>query len=483
MLEKFIINENFTIKSGMQKINSNGKKLIFVSNYKGSIIGVLTDGDIRRAILKKINLKNKIGKIVNKKFRKIYSHEDREKGINLLFKNRNKELGAIPVLNNKGKLIDVITKEKLYNIPIFSPSFTKNELKNLTECITTKWISSAGKFVKDFEEKFSNLHKSKYALAVSSGTTALHLALLSIGINKNDEVLVPDITFAATINSVLYTGAKPVIVDIHKKKWTIDIKDLKKKITKKTKAIIGVHLFGNPFDIDALNKICKKNRIFLIEDCAEAIGSKYQKNRVGDFSICSTFSFYGNKTITTGEGGMLLTNNKKIYQQARSLRDHGMSITKRYYHEMVGYNYRLSNLQAAVGVAQINNLEKIVNLKRKIFKYYKLNLKKYKFIVFQENEDFSVNSYWAVGIYINLKDINIEKLALFLKNSGIEVRTFFYPLSSQKIYKKYFKYIGNNKKPTSVDIFSKSLMLPSYPDLNKKEIKYICDKIIQALKK
>ena len=477
MLNKFIIQKNKSIKDAMIKIEKNGLGTLFVLNNK-KLIGVVTDGDIRRVIISGKKIDEKIDKVMNKNFIKIKDNFSRNKILSIISKYGHK-VRIYPILNKSGNLIDISTKERLTIIPVYSPYLQGNEARYLSECISTNWISSRGGYVNKFENHFSLLHNGRKSLAISSGTAGLHLAIKSLGIKESDEVIIPNFTFAAVINSILYERAKPVIVDVDKKKWTIDINEIKKNITKKTKAIIAVHLYGNPCDLDNLKKICKKNKIFLIEDCAEAIGSKYKNKLVGTFGDCAIFSFFANKTISTGEGGMIIFKEKKYFNRAKMLRDHGMQDTKKYYHNEVGFNYRMTNLQAAIGVAQLEKFNEIIKKKINVFQNYHNYLKKDLSIKFQKNEKFSINTYWAVGLIINSKKFFYKKIERFFRNKGIEVRNFFYPLNSQKIYRKF-----STKQKYNTDQFVvKGITLPTFPSIKKDEISFIAKTLLNYLKK
>jgi perosamine synthetase len=239
------------------------------------------------------------------------------------------------------------------------------------DCLKTGWISSIGKYVSLFEKKFSQYVKSKNAVAVSSGTTALHLAIVALGIEKGDEVIIPSFTFVAPLNAILYSGATPVLVDINKDNLCIDESKLLKAITKKTKAIIIVHIYGFPLNMKNIKKIAKKYNLLIIEDCAEALGSKIYNKHVGTFGDAGTFSFFGNKTVSTGEGGMIIFKESKNAQKAISLRGHAMSLKEKYWHDDIGYNYRLTNIQAAIGLAQMERIKLFVNKKIWIAKIYR----------------------------------------------------------------------------------------------------------------
>ncbi|CAM9913568.1 unnamed protein product, partial [Chrysoparadoxa australica] len=307
-------------------------------------------------------------------------------------------------------------------IPIMKPSLSGNELEYVTDCVKSEWISSQGKYVTKFEQLTSEYINADYVLAVSNGTVALHLALVSFGIGKGDEVIVPDMTFAASVNAVLHANATPVLVDVDRSTFNISVEAIRAAITKNTKAIMPVHLYGNPCDMDEINKIAKEHNLIVIEDAAEAFGSIYKGEKVGALSDASIFSFYGNKTITTGEGGILVFKDKDVYEKAAVLRDHGMQKDNRYWHNYVGYNYRMTNLQAAIGVAQMERIEQIIEGKIKIANQYKKGLSNIEEIsipvVDSEN---SVNTYW---LFTFLLDNKIERADFieYLRIKNIETR-------------------------------------------------------------
>ncbi|MBC7334373.1 MAG: DegT/DnrJ/EryC1/StrS aminotransferase family protein, partial [Actinobacteria bacterium] len=259
-------------------------------------------------------------------------------------------------------------------IPVLEPSIGKEEIRSVLKAVKSGWVSSKGEFIEKFEKKFADYHRVKEAVSTSNGTTALHLALKSLGIEKNDEVIVPVLTFAATANAVIYCNAKPVFVDIHPKYWCIDPQKIEEKITEKTRAIIPVHLYGHPCDMDWITDIAEDHGLYVVEDAAESHGAEYKGKKVGTFGDIACFSFYGNKIITTGEGGMCITNNEELAKEMRILRDHGMRPDKKYWHDKIGFNYRMTNLQAALGIVQLKKLDKFINKKRKIAKIYRKNL-------------------------------------------------------------------------------------------------------------
>ena len=470
ILKYMTVSPSSTIKNAMININKNKSGIIFITKKK-IILGVVTDGDIRRHLINNKKLDSKINILMNKKFVSIKSFETRENIFKITEKFKHK-IRVFPIVNKNNELVDFIFDNQIHKIPIYKPSLLGNEKNYLLNCISKNWISSGGYYVLEFEKKFSKIFSKRKSLAVTSGTTALHLALVSLGIGEGDEVIVPNLTFAAVINSVLYTKAKPIIVDIDKDKWTIDCSEIEKNISKKTKAIIPVHIFGNPCEMHKITKIAKKHNIFVVEDCAEAIGSKYKNKNVGTFGDCSIFSFFGNKTITTGEGGMILFKKNKYYKIAKKLRDHGMSKNKKYYHEEIGFNYRMTNMQAAIGLAQLERFKKIIRKKINIAKEYRKNLNNIKILSFQKDEKNCLNSYWAVALLIK-KNLNFNSLKEKFNNAGIEIRNFFYPLNKQTIYKKFAK----KKNYLTDDFYKRGILLPTYPNLDNSNIKYICENL------
>ena len=361
-------------------------------------------------------------------------------------------------------------------IPVCEPSIGKDELKNVTNCIETNWISSIGKYIKEFEEKFSKYCNAKHGITTNSGTTALHLALISLDIGGGDEVILPTLTMVATADAVVYTGAKPVFVDSEPKTWNIDVKKIEEKINDKTKAIIPVHIYGHPVDMDAILEIAKKYNLYVIEDAAEAHGAEYKGKKVGCLGDIGCFSFYANKIITTGEGGMIVTNDDEIAEKARLLKDLAHSKEKRFLHNFIGFNYRMTNLQAAVGVAQLEKIEKFVRMRRNNAMLYNSLLGNIKGITLPVEEEWAKNVYWMYSILIE-DDFGIDRdeLRIQLKKNGIETRTFFIPMHQQPIFKKMGLSEGNC--PVADELSRKGLYLPSSSSLTEKDIRFVCQNI------
>lgn len=358
-------------------------------------------------------------------------------------------------------------------IPISKPYNLKSAGKEIQKIINKDWISSAGQNVIKFENLFAKFVGSKYAISMCNGTVAL-ISSLSFVVKKNEFVALPALTFGACANAILSVGAKPVFIDTEKDKWLISYEDLKTKYKKTPfKALINVHLNGYATeDIVKIKKFCKKNKIFLVEDCAEAFGTKINKKHVGIFGDIGTFSLFANKTITTGEGGMCITNNFKIAKKIRILRDHGMSPKKKYWHIIKGYNHRMTNLQATIGISQIKQTKKIFKLREKIYNQYIDNLKFENFFDYIKYSKNMEPVMWYFPFTINKKFKSKKKgLLSFLKKNHIETRNFFYPLDQMKVFSKKKTCIN------SEDISNRSFYLPLYPDLELKNVNFICNKI------
>ena len=375
-LKNLLVNEDETLKSALNKINISGLKACFLIK-KDRLINVISDGDIRRSLLNNLKLTDKVKKVKLTKF--VYVKENYDF---LDLQNKISKYKIVPILNRNGKVIDYANETRFRQIPQSEPSLNGNELKYLSDCIKSGWISSQGKYVNIFEKKFSEFVKNRYCLSTCNGTTALQLAIATLKLKPGDEIIVPDYTFVSPINSIIHSNCKPILADIDPDTLCISYDSVKKIITKKTKAIIIVHLYGNSPDLKKIVKFCKKKKISIIEDCAEAFGTKYNNKHVGNFGDFGTFSFFGNKTISTGEGGMVIFKNKQKYDLAKKLRDHGMRPDKKYWHDQVGFNFRLTNMQAAVGCAQLESAKLFINKKIYINKKYRSKLNKLNYLVF-----------------------------------------------------------------------------------------------------
>lgn len=357
-----------------------------------------------------------------------------------------------------------------YKIPVYRPHLGGNEKKYVDECLDTDWISSKGKYINLFEDKFCDYIGVKYATAVSNGTTALHLALETLGIKHGDEVIVPTFTYIASVSTIVYTGATPVFVDSDESDWQMSIDDLKNKITPKTKAIVVVHLYGQPNKMDEIMAIAREYGLFVIEDCAESFGSTYKGKHTGTFGDIAAFSFYGNKTITTGEGGMLVTNDYYLYNKAYHLKMHGVSSVRYYWHDVIGYNYRMTNICAAIGLAQIERADDIIVKKKSIAKKYNELLQGLP-VTFQPDREDSTNAFWMYTILVDTVKTR-DTLMEYLSSKLIETRPTFYPVHTMPMFSNQYK-----KFNVAEDISIRGINLPSYPEISDEDLKYVCDSI------
>lgn len=362
-------------------------------------------------------------------------------------------------------------------IPVCEPFLNGRELEYVTDCIKTNWISSQGKYIEEFENKFANYCRCKYGITTTNGTTALHLALVSLGIGKGDEVIIPTFTMVATAFAVAYTGAKPVLVDADEETWNIDVNKIEEKISPATKAILPVHIYGHPCEMDEIMDIAKNHDLYVIEDAAEAHGSEYKGEKVGGFGKINCFSFYANKIITTGEGGMVVTNDFTIAERARRMKDLAHSKNKRFLHTDLAYNYRMTNLQAALGLAQLEKIEDYVNFRRSHAYLYNNLLQNIRGIRLPPEKKYVKNVYWMYGILINNEfGINRDELAQKLKSKGIETRDFFIPVHQQPAFLKMGLF--KDELYPVADLLCKSgLYLPSGSGLTEDQINQVCDSV------
>ena len=363
-------------------------------------------------------------------------------------------------------------------IPVAVPDLSGNEKKYVMDCIDTSWISSNGAYINRFEAAFAEYTGAKHAISCCNGTVVLHLALLAFGIGAGDEVIVPSFTYIATANAVRYCNAIPVLADCLEDTWNIDPKDIERKITSRTKAIIPVHLYGNPCDMNAIMSIAKEHNLYVLEDAAECHGAKYNGKMTGTIGDIGTFSFFGNKIITTGEGGMITTNNDEFAEKMRILKGQGMDPNKRYWFNVIGYNYRMTNIEAAIGLAQLENIDTHIANRNHVAKWYQEYFLPIKDnISFQQITANSENVWWMFSIL--LKDnvsISRDELMDKLKSDGIETRPLFYPMHVMPPY-----YDKNAACLISEKVASRGINLPTHSHLTKDDVLFICDRIAKYL--
>ncbi len=462
-LEKMICSDNATIKDVMMRIDENAKGTAFITDDTGRMVGIMTDGDIRRLLISGYGLNDCIKTHIKRDFEYALV-SDKPADIASKF---NYYIKIIPIVNREMRLIDYVCYDENVHISLAQPQLNGNEYKYLMDAFLSTWISSTGKYIQRFEESFSEYCGVKYGVATSNGTTALHLALTALGIGKGDEVIVPDITFAATINAVLYTGATPVIVDIEEDSWCIDPDEIQKAVTPRTKAVIPVHIYGQPCDMEKICSIAQENNLYIVEDCAEAHGAEWGNKKVGSFGIISCFSFFGNKVVTTGEGGMCITDSEALNERMRILRDHGMSKERKYYHEVVGFNYRMTNLQAAIGTAQIERIDEILKWREALEDQYREIFADIAGVTLQSNTLRNRRKIaWLVSVLVS--EDKRDEILLHLKENDIDARAFFIPLSEMEIYSEFAR-----ECPKSKLISKMGINLPTTFEINKDHIERI----------
>jgi perosamine synthetase len=360
-------------------------------------------------------------------------------------------------------------------IPISKPAIGPREKQLVLDALDSGWVSSIGRYIDEFEGKFASYCGTEYALAVSNGTTGLHLALAALGIKAGDEVIIPDLTFVATANAVAYTGATPVLADIDADTLCLDPLSVKSRITPRTRAIVPVHLYGHPADMDALTGIAEAHGLDIIEDAAEAHGAEYKGRRVGGLGKCGVFSFYGNKIITTGEGGMLTTNDHSFYQRARRLRDHAMSAEKRYFHEERGFNYRITNLQAALGVAQLERIDEFLDRRTEIMNWYAGEIATTDRIRLNRVKNWAKSAFWMVCLEVDgFDEARRDAFMLKLKARGIDSRPYFCTMSSMPMYVQAPLPIASGKARIGLN-------LPSYYELTRSDVRRIGSEVNEIL--
>ncbi len=364
-------------------------------------------------------------------------------------------------------------------IPVSEPNLSGKEKEYVMDCIESGWISSKGKYIELFEKSVSNYVGSRYAISVCNGTCALHLALLSIGVGNGDEVIVPSFTYVASANAVRYTGALAVFVDCEKDTFNLDVNSLESYISPRTKAIVAVHLYGHPCDMDKILSIAKKHNLYVIEDAAEAFGSEYKGKKIGTIADIGVYSFFGNKTITTGEGGMVVTNNRVFAEKAYLLKTQGVSSNKQYFFEVMGYNYRMTNIEAAIGLAQMENIDDFINKKRKIAASYSSKLSAIRGLKLPIEKSYAKNTYWMYSIVVEDEfGMSRDRLIDTLMKAGIETRPFFYPCHRLPFYDNL-----KVKLPVCEEISKRGINLPSSTKITEADIDYVANAIENAYRK
>jgi perosamine synthetase len=367
-------------------------------------------------------------------------------------------------------------------IPVWEPIVGEPELRNVVECVKTGALSgTAGTFIGAFEDAFARYCGVRHGVTTSSGTTALHLALAALELGPGDEVIVPAFTNAASVFSVIYVGATPVVIDSEPRTWNMDVRQLEAKITRRTKAIMVVHIYGHPVDMDPVWDVAARHGVMVIEDAAEAHGAEYKGRRCGSLGRLACFSFYANKIVATGEGGMVVTDDAEVAERARILRNLAFSPKQRFFHESLGFNYRLSNIQAAIGLAQMGRVDQIVARKREIAAAYRTRLHDIPGITLPVEEPWAKNVYWMNGLLVpNDAPISRDQLMAGLRTRGIESRAFFFPMNRQPAFHDRGLFL-EDRCPIAVDLGKRGLYLPSGPTLKDSEIATVAEAVRNLL--
>ncbi|MFT6753585.1 MAG: perosamine synthetase [Candidatus Azotimanducaceae bacterium] len=478
-LNSLIVTLPLALHDVLEAINANTLGVVFIVDEEHKLMGSLTDGDARRALLSGAAMSDLISDD-STIFNRTPHYLPVDCKISEIWRLFEQEVRCLPLLDASHRVVDFSTPSRIRQFMVLQPDIGHQEISNVLECVSSGWISSQGKFISQFEKAFSDYLGGGHAIAVSNGTVALQLALTALGIGRGDEVIVPNFTFGASINAIIHSGATPVLADVESDTWTLDLDELKKLITPKTKAVMPVHIYGQPARLDEIKEIAAENDLLVLEDCAEALGATYKNRRVGLDGDCTCFSFFANKSITTGEGGMVVFKDAEIAQRARILRDHGMSPQKRYWHDYAGFNFRMTNMQAAIGVAQIGRIEELLDRKKSIFQTYDTLLSEQQGVSLLPKNDWSENSYWLYTILLEGYDDDIRDVLIGnLGSRGIDARPGFYPMHVMDPYREF----GQGNYPVSSYLSANSISLPSSFALSNEEITHIVEIFIDELSK
>jgi len=354
-------------------------------------------------------------------------------------------------------------------IPVYRPSLAGREKEYVADCLDSTWISSKGKYIALFEERFAAATGVRHAATVANGTVALHSALAAIGVGPGDEVIVPSLTYIASVNAVAYTGATPVFADSLEGTWQLDPEDVRSRATPRTKAVMAVHLYGHPCDMDALGAVARERGLLVVEDCAEAFGSRWRGAHVGGFGAIATYSFFGNKTITTGEGGMVVTNDRALHEKVIRLKGQGLAEGREYWHDIVGYNYRMTNVCAAIGCAQLERAGELIAKKRRIAAWYAEGLAGLPLDVHRESEG-TFHSWWMCSALLDDPALRDPLRARLMEEGGVETRPFFYPVHTMPMYAG----AAPLRLPVAESLAARGINLPSWPGLEREQVDGTC---------
>lgn len=364
-------------------------------------------------------------------------------------------------------------------IPVAAPAFVGREKEYVADCMEAGWVSSGGKYVEMFEAAFAEFCGVRHAIACCNGTAALHVALAALGVGPGDEVIVPTLTFVATANAVTYCGARPVFVDSEPVTWNIDSSQVEEKITPRTKGIVAVHLYGHPAEMDELRRVARRRGLFLLEDAAEAHGALYKGCPAGSLGDAAAFSFYGNKIIATGEGGMVTTDDDALAARVRLLRGQGVDPGRRYWFPVVGYNYRMMNLPAAIGLAQLERADWHTGRRREVAEGYLKLLRGVSRLRWQEESEWARHAYWMFSVVIGCGSaIGRDELMARLDERGVETRPLFYPVHLLPPYREAAR---GEAFPVAESLARRGLSLPTWAGLSADDLGYVCETMREIL--
>ncbi len=471
-IDSITVKENSTLRETMECINRAGIKAAFVVDNQKKLLGVVTDGDIRRAILSGKNLEEKTKQIMTCHSVTAVKGTPADKLLEIMDKHGVDE---VPIVDGRGVLVDVVLLRELKTIPLSSPDITEKEVNAIRQVLATPFLSIGPK-VTEFEKRIADYIGTKYAIAVNSGTSGLHLCVRSLGIHDGDEVITTPFSFIASANCLLFERAKPVFADIDEKTLCLDVSKIEEKITAKTKAILPVHIFGHPCEMDKIMEIARKYKLAVIEDACEAIGAEYQSKKVGSFGNCGVFAFYANKQITTGEGGMIVTNDENIAKLCRSMRNQGRGEDERWLaHVRLGYNYRMSELSASLGLTQIERISEMLAKRSRVADLYNNKLKKMKGIEIPYLAEKIKMSWFVYVIRLDSQKFSFsdrDKIINNLENKGIQCRNYFPAIHLEPFYREMFN-CQKGDYPITEKMADLTIALPFYNNLSETEIDYI----------
>jgi len=466
------VEENLPLRDILRALDRTGLRIVFIADATGRLVGAISDGDIRRGLIAGHELDEAASAVMNRNFVALPDSLPEDEARNHV----SDRISVIPMVDTNGRPTRFLFQKDPGYIPAADPLLGGNELAYVVDCVKSGWISSQGSYVSAFEDAFARYIGIEVgrAVTVSNGTVALQLALTTLGVGPGDEVIVPDLTFAATLNAVLHAGATPVIVDVHPKDLTIDPDAVRAAINPRTRAIMPVHLYGQMCDMKALGEIAQEHGLLLIEDAAEALGSQLCSSHAGTIGDAGTYSFFANKLITTGEGGMVVFSDPEMARRARMLRDHGMDPNKRYWHIEPGFNFRLTNMQAAIGLAQLERIDDLLGAKLRIAQGYRERLADMSdLLLLPKPVPNSIHSYWNFVLLFghDFADDVAERMIAFMRARSIDVRGLFFPMHKMPPYAGLPR-IG--ECPNSVIASQRGVALPASPKLTEAQIQDIC---------